>query len=479
MKSKKKYAYGTQGKSIRDMFLETPDEANAQIDINNAKANLNAVSNPLALGVEMGGGLIADIIASNPQMFQTQGSGEEESAAYGKSINAEGGEVLDSPTTGAVDIDGPGHKDGGVDVKLPGNSNQVDIFSAKVADAKGNLVAEKKKKREKKMKSIVEMLESDPTDRAKRNAYKRKLSQLEAEEQKDLELQSQASMLASLMGLPHANSPEKKAAYGFDPDMLSRLSTMLSSDDELESEGLMADNSGLEDEHIANMGEKGLDKQGKTLKKSPFEDLNVNGTIGDALKIGGNIYGAVKGAQNVEEARAGDRTHPNYSSKVGDDAIDTLEDSMADLDAMEDNQKANIRRKVAGNKRRGRKTSRGINTMRATDSVSEMQGMMAENDVFSKVAAQKMGIKGKKAGVQMTASQAKAKGAYMARDNNDKDRHVYHSARGASLQNISKQIQETGKNLNEMKLNAEQLQLLESLSSLFSYKDGKLIAKTQ
>lgn len=530
-KRKKKASYGTQGKKITN-FIPGIDDATASANLMLDKANAAAMSDPTAMGINMGGQILGSLLSQQGAGFNLEEAGL---AAFGqegenRKVEAEGKEVMDGPTTGPQKIQGPSHDNGGVDMEVPFDT---DIFSDRVVDESGKTMAERKEVRERKKKSIVEMLEKGGKhDAAKRNAYKRKLKQLESQEQKDLESQSQAGLLASLLQMPHSgnedgeasvepqaepqqteelpqenvvkpqneNSEGEIAANGLTGLMGAGVDLVNSFNKQKEGLNTLADlNFGetpeVSDEDIGatiqgqNAISQGRAEQSENRDQTSSSgdnffsrllsgdvDVNLPG-MGDVMKLAGNVKGARDGIKSVEEARAGDSIHTNQYENVGEDALETYENMGADLEGMKASEKQRILRQTKAAKRNARANSRGVNQMRATDAIAEMQSAVAQNDLFSKVASQQMDIDNKKAATQMSASQAKAKGKQIARDLNDKDRHAYHTAKGAAKQNIAKAMQVTGKDLNDMKLNRQQIELLDMLSDHYTIKNGKIVAK--
>ncbi len=501
-KKKKKYrtGSGTQG-VVRD-YLPDPLEINTNAQLTMAKAEAEAMADPFAMGMDMLAANAGNISQAVGGIGVPKAMYGDKKAMYGEEgINVEGNEVVDDPTVGAFEVQGPSHDEGGVDLDV---SPETNIFSDKVVDKDGKSMAERKKKREKAMKNLVKMLEEDSLDKPRKNAYKRKLSQLEAEEQKDLEVQDEAGMLAELLGLEHTGADgyakygqRKKYAWGsgFNPQMIQALMQATNPNASLESlnqgqDPLKGDNmqfhSVPKTDTTANkasgdMGEGmplGTPKSGGTGTVDPREMDLSPGMLGNAVKLAGNAFGGISQLMNTEEARAGDMAHPNYSKNVGKDAIATLEGSKGDLDAMKANQQSRVRREAVGNRRRGRASARGVNQMRATDAVTDMQTNMAEMDIFDNVASKHMGIDQSIAQTQMGASQAKAQGAYMARENTDKDRGQYYTNRGVGFKNLSNAIQQTGADINQMAKDPVTMKLINSLSEHFELlRDGTMKQK--
>ena len=62
------------------------------------------------------------------------------------SINAEGGEVVDTPNGVPVELNGPSHASGGIDLEVP---QGTEIYSKRLKGEDGKSMADRKKKREK------------------------------------------------------------------------------------------------------------------------------------------------------------------------------------------------------------------------------------------------------------------------------------------------------------------------------------------
>lgn len=464
---KKKYRTGSGTQGVVRNYLPDPIESNAKADLLSAKADAEAFDNPFAMGLDM-------MAMYSGQIAQGLGSIK---GAYGlegeEQINVEGGEVVDDPTMGAMEMEGPSHDDLGIDMNV---SPETDVFSVKVKDADGKSMADKKKKREKMKKALVKMLEEDHLDKARKNAYKRKLEQLEAEEEKDLTTQDQAGMFAELLGLPHTGEDgyakygmRKKKIYGEERDKVESVVSPY-----LNSQGIVKGDIILPKSNTIPKINTGV-----TSEKNQ-NDFDLPFQLGDVIKLAGNLHGMTSQMRNVKEARAEDTPHPNHYKDVGRDAIATLEGSKGDLDAMGANQESRVRKEASANKRRGRQSARGINQMRAMDAVSNMQTTMADMDIFDMIAKQKMGINQSIASTEMGASQAKAQGSAMARDLTDRDRHAYFTAKGSALGDVTKGLQQTGKDFNQMALNPVQMRLLEALGEYFTVdKQGNIKRKTE
>lgn len=109
-------------------------------------------------------------------------------------IEAEGGEVVETPGGEQVELNGPSHENGGVDMNVPQGTK---IYSDRLKKD-GKTMAERKKARELKLSKIDEVLDKNKTDKAIKNAYERRKIALDQEEEGDLMMQEMASTFENM-----------------------------------------------------------------------------------------------------------------------------------------------------------------------------------------------------------------------------------------------------------------------------------------
>ena len=80
-----------------------------------------------------------------------------------KNINAEGGEVIETPGGQPQELQGPSHSQGGIDMQVPSGT---EIYSDRLKGADGKTMAERKKVREKQISKIEKLLQKNPNDSA-------------------------------------------------------------------------------------------------------------------------------------------------------------------------------------------------------------------------------------------------------------------------------------------------------------------------
>lgn len=251
---RKKYALGTSGVSVKN-YLQSPREALAKNDILMSKAELEAQTNPLAMGVEMGTQVLSQLASSGaltkkPDVAAGVGdSGTEfkggnfmtpeeqfafESqrtvAAMGNpgipagEVELEGDEVIQTPNGQVAELKGPSHEQGGIPMEV-GDSNSPltpdsvpedsEAFSKRVFKG-GKNMADRKKSRERTKESLLSLLDSNKSDIAIKNTVNRKMANLEREEQEDLAFQEMASLFSQVQEFAYGTGRRgiKKYAEG-------------------------------------------------------------------------------------------------------------------------------------------------------------------------------------------------------------------------------------------------------------------------
>ena len=485
-KYKKKCATGT-GMN----YITTPDMAVAKSNLLNDQASAEASTNPLIPIVSMLGGLVSQHGAS---MFAPSVK-----AAYGTTpMEIEGEEVIQEPGKPAMKVEGNSHDEGGIDINADQNTK---VYADRVKGPDGRTMAQRKLARERKKAELEELINSDKTDEIKKNTYKRTYQNLVAQEEKDLQTQELAGMMASLLKLPHSdNEEEVVAAYGSNAKKYALGNNPLSNKEQFLTGNFNSLQSNLPNSILTdeleperndrqafrvsnNTGETSDTETTDFLNSVPQSVSRTSGessgnympTAGDITKLTGNLMGMIGQNRITAENRAGDTVHRNMYEDVGKEAISTLEDTKGVFDENLATQMATARQQTSANKRGARKGLRGMNEMRAMEAMYDMGLMMNNMQASANNVAQKAGIDSQIAQTQMGASQAKAQGALIARDNNDKDRDNYYTNKARDYANLTKLVQQTGKDLNSLNLNQTQLDLLSQLSENFTItqKNGK------
>lgn len=540
-----------------------------------------------------------------------------ENAAAGE-IEAEGGEVIQTPEGETATLKGPKHEAGGIPLSTEGDPNAVNIpegtqiFSDRVKGSDGKTMAKRKELRDKKRLSLEEMLSKTPTDKILKNTHKRTLEILEAEENKDLQTQEMASMMAELVGLDGVN----EFAYGTGKEGVKRkyargtgtngidtelkpwqLSYSTKADAPVSEDAFSSlkfyDNLSINEyapylkKYMSNIGDNTLDwSNSETVKdyqkyiglegnqvdgklgtisfgnsintfkdnvpqqrptsanKVGFADMDKDGVpdtididsmnaapttdvinnsnfvtskstsaevtpattpgVWDKVKGAGNqilegvsdtfgnmgpgdmmaLWGAFDSTmdplKNVNENRAGDQPNINPYRNYGKEGLKALQDQQGYVEGQKAEALMKTTRTANASKKAMRNSARGVNTMRALDLASDMNKNSADSDIYANVMAQIMQLKGMEAQMENQQDQVVMAGEEKRDLADRQDRDNYYTQRGLALSNKGKGMQAMGKSLNEMKMNAMKLNLLDTLGDYVTIdKDGNIIAKKQ
>ena len=321
---RKKYALGTSGVSVKN-YLQSPREALAKNDILMSKAELEAQTNPLAMGVEMGTQVLSQLASSgaltkkpdiaagvgnNGTQFEGGNfmSPEEQFAfesqrtiaAMGNpgipagEVELEGEEVIQTPNGQVAELKGPSHEQGGIPMKVgdpnspltPGSvPEDSEAFSKRVFKG-GKNMADRKKSRERTKESLLSLLDSNKSDIAIKNTVNRRMANLEREEQEDLAFQEMASLFSQVQEFAYGTGRRgiKKYAAGTngiqDPTKPWRLPFSTQADMPMEP-GEIALAEGLAAEKKLLDAVKGTNE---IFNNEAKQTASVNNTINNSIK---------------------------------------------------------------------------------------------------------------------------------------------------------------------------------------------------
>ena len=224
MKKKKILKYSTGGsideylnikrKRIGELpnSIETPDEAIAQNELNLSKALVkseNGLTNTLdflgAAGLQIGTSMMSKgSLGENPSglekaLFNNKDSiigalnilGGSSQFAKGGTVNnprveVEGQEVAELPNGQVGEFQGPSHEDGGIKMNLP---EGTDIYSKRIK-VEGKTMAERKLSRERKIESLMKLIEKNPLDKTLKQTLKKVQENNDFLNEKDMLIQN-------------------------------------------------------------------------------------------------------------------------------------------------------------------------------------------------------------------------------------------------------------------------------------------------
>jgi hypothetical protein len=230
---------------------------------------------------------------------------------------------------------------------------------------------------------------------------------------------------------------------------------------------------------VANTGETAkTDAKGKEPSKF-MKALEGNmPAVGDLTKLFGNYLGMTAGIKTAAEQRSTDVTHRNVFENAGKESQKLLDNAKKGIEISKAQGIVKASDVSRGGKRGARGSARGVNQMRAMDWLYDtaLEGQIAE--ISANAANQISQIDTQKSGVAMNADQLKGQGEYQAAMANEAAKDAYYTALALGRKDFATGMQQTGKDLNDMKQNKVVQNLLSQYGQWFKVNaDGTVANK--
>ena len=201
--------------------------------------------------------------------------------------------------------------------------------------------------------------------------------------------------------------------------------------------------------------------------------------IGDAIGMIGNYFSATQPAKVTAEQRSTDVAHTNVYENYGKEALKNLDQSETYIEGQRQAQIQKITSQSRAGKKGARNSARGVNQQRAMDWLYDTSTAQAIADAFTGANNAMIGIQDRKATVNNQRDEARGKGRWDADIADEKAKDAYYTAKGVNTATTGKFIQQTGKELNQIAMNPQMLQLMEQLGKYVKFdSNGKMVAKT-
>jgi len=369
------------------------------------------------------------------------------------SINAEGGEVVDTPNGVPVELDGPSHASGGIDLEVP---QGTEIYSKRLKGEDGKSMADRKKKREKEILKVQKLLEQDPTN----NTLKKTLAKIKSNndfiDEKDL---SQMEFVKNLINTVQSPKFAFGGIVGEDP-LLKKNEFGVDSYDEIFANEY--DPQPITNPY--NQTELKIPDISKdvTFNSTPnvstprgggfnISNLFGNMTAGDAIGMGANLFGPNAQMKNIAANRAATPTKVNAFKNFGDQALKKIQSQYGYIDSVRDQQLQDAELSRQGTISRNNNSTRSINTQRALNLATDAQMNQLKSNIYNQFAAQTMGIIGQEAGQMAQNDQVRMTGEDRRAERELQNTDNFYSNLSRAISDKYRGIGETGKTINDMK----------------------------
>ena len=476
----KKNKYLTGG-SVKSDYMTNPLQALYEDQMNKTKAEASANAGFLPNFLQTIGPMLGQAVSSGAfgglPKAATGGSFEDMQA-----INAEGGEVVESPDGEVMKLKGPSHESGGIDLAVPGGT---DIYSKRIKGPDGKTMAERKKARTDKLKEFEKKLEKNPGDVLLKKSYSRMKQALAMADEQDVATMNAAREEEE--GVPEFSNGGTVMSMlqrlfqqqGQIPDMQNLMQTSGQTPGVTPTAGITGGITGGGYSEPVTQDEVSTG-QVVTAKpeKSWLDSLGGLGvSAGDVIGMSGNFMGSMALNKNIRDSM---NNIPNVNAfkdfgkeglQENQNVINSLkslrDDALRDLTGRSNTQRANLR----GN-------ARGVNQMRAGDLAVGQAEEQATNNVNSTFTNQMMNALAQRSGLLTARDQQVMIGEQAVNLANQQDLTAAQGALATGRLNNASTMSKVGDTLNRIKERSVTDKLQQELTNNISVdQNGNIIGK--
>lgn len=495
---KKKYALGSP-------VPYSPDVAIMQDQINQAKAQLAASTDPTATGLNLfgaiaskvGGSLMAKgidkgqgadgkglegFLNKNQGSMQSvlgllQGMTTDEFAMGGVAqkvnINAEGKEIVQAPGGDPMELVGASHNNGGIDLAVP---EGTEIYSQRLKGPDGRTMAARKKARENKESSLGKTLQNAPTDKLLRNAFSRTKQANAVVDAQDMNKMKVAQMMDELGQAYATGGPVKKYAIGGTVPKPAWMSDPILDPTRHLGEGTLTDadlTASLASQYTPSVKPTPITTPAVKETSALTDIFNTLGdatkdiTFGDALGLYGQYKASTDPMKNTLKQRSLDQPNINAYKDYGKRGLNEIEKAKGFLAGQKASGLKSIVSDQVAASSRNRAGARGINTLRALDIATDAQAQKAKEAVNNQYSQMLSSLFEKTSGLYNQQDQMFMQGEDKRIAADLADRDAYYTALAKDIATRNTGTQYIAKNINEIKTRKTTGELINKLSANF------------
>lgn len=402
-------------------YITDPAEILVQNNKNLVQAQADAENNPWVIGLETLAGL--------GSTFSSEIFGAFTAALGGVvgdvPVEAEGEEVIEFPNGTNIELKGPSHQQGGIDLNVPSGTE----FFSKRVKVDGETMAERQKKRKKKEKRIEKALRDNPTDSLLKSASERTKETGERQKQSDMDIQ------LALRALMREEGEEKeKFKDGGIAEFLHKMKGYAS-----KAGGFLEENKG-----------------------------DILSTIGKGMSVFGPM-------QTTLQNRAGDLPNENFFENYGLEGLQTVGESKNLLNQIFQDQYRDLTTAKHTAQKRGANTTTSVNVARAlglsADNMAENQKRQIDTNFTNNL----MQLMLTEAQMENQRDQVVAKGRDVKRERDIMDRDNFYTSMSQHRSDMGELTQRLAREINQKRQSDAMMELMKEWSmygTMFT-KDGK------
>lgn len=344
----------------------------------------------------------------------------------------EGGEVLNTPDGQTMEVDGPTHEGGGVDLEMPLGTQ---VFSDRLTGPDGKTMAEREKDRQKRIKKASKGFTEKPLDFIDRFTLERTLKTTMQERMEDMAIQEMANLVEE-----YGEGENDEMKYG---GKYAKGGTVGGKIRKLKKEGYP------QKQAVAIA----LDMK----KKGKLDKYALGAIIGTAAPLLTTLIN-----------RAGDKEVPNFFENYGQEGLATQAQAFEGAAASRDQTLAE--NQLAANTQRmaNRSGARSVNMQRTLDAGTTAQSMRADQATQSQYFGNLSNLFQQRAQMQNQQDQMQMQGAEAAFTANEQQRDNFFTQLGVSGANLSEGLMALEAIKNKKKsMSLKQIQDMLDFSGIF------------
>lgn len=396
-------------------------------------------------------------------------------------INVEGDEIVETPQGQTMEMQGPSHAQGGIDLNVP---EGTDIYSKRVKGPDGKSMADRKKARERQLNKIQKLVDNNPTDKTLKATLEKTKRDFDLQDKQDvaymqqlhLAKQQQKFAKGGKVNREHYDLGSKVLGdYKFTPgtdinttDLLGLNKILLNpikidtnvwdtSEDSLAKARTITG----EKEHILTPEEiaagQAYDKKQKQGQQSStsawdtFKEDIPSYTIGDLTGIAGQLYSTFANMKNTQAMRDGDTPNVNAFKHYGEDGLKRMEQSEQYVGQQRDNNLQDLELSRQGTINRNSNSARGVNTLRALNLATDSAADKTKAGIYNQFSQLMQNIMQGEAQM-MNNRDAQVMQGEQNRDDADRhDRDAYFAQMARDIASTGYGLQNIGSTLNQAK----------------------------
>lgn len=435
-------------------------------------------------------------------------------------IEVEGNEILEAPNGEMVKAQGPSHEQGGIGMSVPEGTK---IYSDRLG-IEGKTMQQRKASRERILKRMEKAMDRNPTDQLLKNSYQRTSDVLGAEDAADMELMKVANKVyAAPTKTAPAEREWRQEGGKQEPNVTAAYGDVVQGDPwSAYINGLMGSQQdvkvpfqpGADTSQIPNRGRAlsgsatgrginvdapinvrtaesiGLQTPSEssryTIPEIPEDEPEYSSatgfTTGDYVGMAGNLFNAVAPIINTRNAARATKPERNRFKGFGREALEANQQAQSIAGKQQGYAKRGLDTAYNSAANRNRSGARDINTMRALDTIADINRNKAIGDIDLSYTNQMQGLLAQQGQLANTRDQVVMSGEQARDEREAQNIDNYYSNMAENLTNFGSNIQGLGKNLNTSQQNKDNTALLEQMSEYFDFgrdKKGKLVLRNK